>query len=248
MESHRRNDVTPGSRDRRALRRPRLVGLSAFAPVSNAINIYNMIRIATFITLSVLFSASQSSVDATPFSDGRVTVDCVDAVWLRQNGASSLSRDNMCSACARGFTLLRVAGFPFWPSEFEAANASGALWADLDATVADAQACNCTLLVDLFWNIFSLPDVVGEPLGVMTDLSAPSRARDAQLSIARTAAARYDDRVIVGWELTNEFNLLMDLDMSTQNNDCIDTSRARLRRARVRTTYPLRLRCRGRER
>ena len=59
----------------------------------------------------------------------------------------------------------------------------------------------------------------------MTDLSAPSRARDAQLSIARTAAARYDDRVIVGWELTNEFNLLMDLDMSTQNNDCIDTSK-----------------------
>lgn len=85
-------------------------------------------------------------------------------------------------------------------------------WDAVQTAVSDAEAENCSLMLTLFWNTFAFPDIANEPL--------PSIANET--SSTWTLMSRYikemvkavgESKAIVAWEVTNELNLLMDLDM-----------------------------------
>jgi hypothetical protein len=178
--------------------------------------------------LLVLLSAVCAS--AAPSQQPLASVNLVHALWAPWNTtAVSLSgiASAAKSACAeRGFTTVRVAGSPFWPTQgwplYLADEA--AYWAAA-APFADALAAGgCSMVYNLFWDIFVLPDLFGEPLGALVagalgDTSSKSFAtslRYIDAFVGKFAASQ----PVAAWELTNELNLLFDLDMSTQCPCC----------------------------
>ena len=154
-------------------------------------------------------------------TDGRVSVDVVDALWSRVPPStinSTESKAVLCSACSRGFTSLRFAALPFWPRDMNISNVTvmSNIWTAFDSLIVDAKSCNCTLIPSLFWNIFVLPDLFNESLSLLMDTSQVSKARDAQDVLTNEFLTRYNNEsIIVAWELTNELNLLMDTNISS---------------------------------
>ena len=157
------------------------------------------------------------------------SVNLVQALWNVWAGGDGLAATAAAAqaACAgRGFTTLRVAGSPFWPIEWATYKANKTAFFEqarqgMEALVAGG----CTrIIVTLFWNIFALSDLHGEPLGALT-----AGARGAGASTSYAASLAYIDEFVgafkampqvAAWELTNEFNLLYDLDQSGSTNCC----------------------------
>ncbi len=159
------------------------------------------------------------------------SVNMVQALWDAWGTSDATPQQAAASAraaCAgHGFTALRIAASPFWPSEWRAtygAN-STAFFAAARSALDALAAGGCTrLTLTLLWNIFALPDLHGEPLGVMVQ---GARGQAASASYAASLAyidglvgALHDHPAVAAWELTNELNLLMDLDQSQFCNCC----------------------------
>ena len=179
--------------------------------------------------ISSSMKSHKDSMQQIPFS--LVTVDMVDLVWssLNQtNGNRTYARQAMCSACSNGFKLLRFAATPFWPNDVKNALITNPdiYWSAVDGVIEDAKTCGCLLLATLFWNVFAIPDVYNESLGVVitADPDSTSLARAAQDSFIASITTRYgSESTIAVWETVNEFNLYFDLNL-TQQQPCISPS------------------------
>jgi len=126
------------------------------------------------------------------------------------------ARTTMRDACTdRNITLLRVAATGFWPDDLKAWRSDPDAWFAAMATMlADAEQAGCRLILNLFWNAFGIPDLAGEPLHqALTDPTSRSRSWHAEY-IARAAAVAGNSTAVAAWELTNELNLIQDLDLS----------------------------------
>lgn len=168
-------------------------------------------------------TVATSSAAALNISKPFVSVNVVDAWWQyigEVQGSRAESIAHMSDACtAAGFTFIRVSATSYWPDIMrDTWFTNRTAYLDLfDVFVADAEAAGCTLLLDLFWNTFLFADAVGEPLGAITDLSKPSVGRAAMLDFATAMVGRYArNRTVAGWEFGNEWNLLVDLNMTAQ--------------------------------
>lgn len=151
------------------------------------------------------------------------SVNLVHALWAAW-GSDSTPLAGVaaaaCQACSdRGFTTVRVAASPFWPSQWALYMSNETAYWEAAVPFAEAlSAGGCVAVYSLFWNIFALPDLYGEPLGALV---AGARGDSSSRSFA--ASLRYIDafvgrfaqsQSVAAWELTNEFNLLFDLDQS----------------------------------
>lgn len=185
-----------------------------------------------------------STTSASPSSQPLASVNMVQALWDAwgtSDATPAASAAAARAACAdRGFTALRIAASPFWPSEWTAtyqANATAYL-AQARGALDALAAAGCTRLVlTLFWNTFALPDLYNEPLGALAAGArhgAPSRAFAASLAyIDDVVGALHDHPAVAAWELTNELNLLTDLDQSTFCNCCAPGKGTPLARTRA---------------
>lgn len=169
---------------------------------------------------------SASSAASSPPLASVNLVHALWAAWGTTDAPLASIAEAARSACAeRGFSVVRVAGSPFWPQQgwpLYFSNES-AYWAAAAPFAAALETSGCAPIWSVFWNIFALPDYFSEPLGAMVEGArggAPSRSFTASLSYIDAFVSRFAAQPTTGWELTNELNLLMDLDMSTQCPCC----------------------------
>jgi hypothetical protein len=130
----------------------------------------------------------------------------------------TFARESMKHACInRNVTILRVAATGFWPNDVQSwLQDPKTWWTQFSSMIADAEAFGCRLILDLFWNTFALPDLAGEPLRqALTNSSSATRALHLRY-IQGAIQAAGSSRAVLAWELTNELNLLQDLDLSDQ--------------------------------
>lgn len=152
------------------------------------------------------------------------SVNLVHALWASW-GSDPASLTDIATAAkeactVRGFTTVRVGASPFWPSQFSLfLSNETAFWELADPFVDALSQGGCHAVFSIFWNIFGLPDLYGEPLGKMVAGAlgdSTSRSYAASLRYIDAFVGRYGSSpYIAAWELTNEFNLLFDLDQSS---------------------------------
>ncbi len=146
----------------------------------------------------------------------------VDLYWQSAGlgpGNASFVQSLMAEACSRGFTFIRFASTGFWPDDINSTYVlqPAAYWSTMDSLLDAAGKAGCSLMPSLFWQLFSFPDIYGEPAGLMMDVTRPSKSRDAMLAYLTAFVTRYaSNPTIVAWELGNEYNLIADLNMTQQ--------------------------------
>ena len=176
--------------------------------------------------LLLLLLPLPSASSASPLA----SVNMVQALWDAWGSTGTTPQQSAASAQAacsgHGFTALRLAASPFWPSDWHSYSANKTAYFAAARGALDALAAGgCTRLVlTLFWNIFALPDLHGEPLGALAQGArglAPTQSFAASLTyIDEFVGAFAGHPAVAAWELTNELNLLYDLDQSHFCNCC----------------------------
>ena len=118
-----------------------------------------------------------------------------------------------------GFEALEQAGIPFvrfmcsgfWPSENKLyLEDKEAYFQRLDAVVKSAEKHHLGLIASLFWNMSTVPDLVGEPCDQWGN--PQSKTHDYMRRYVQEVVTRYlNSPAIWGWEFGNEYNLGADL-------------------------------------
>jgi hypothetical protein len=179
---------------------------------------------------ALAFAALAALVPAASAAPARAlaATNQVQALWVAWTdgaaGAAVMQRAAADACAARGFTAVRFAASPYWPADWSLLTQNSTdFWARATAGMDALVAGGCTALVpSLFWNIFSLPDLHGEPLGALARgaRGGASAAFDAQLRYIDDFVGRFRDYPIAAWELNNEMNLIVDIDQSETCNSC----------------------------
>ena len=107
--------------------------------------------------------------------------------------------------------FVRFAACGFWPNDFKLYREDKeAYFRLLDGVVKSAEAHGIGLIPSLFWAIFSVPDLVGEPVSAWGD--AASKTRAFMRTYTQEVVTRYvDSPAIWAWEFGNEYSLAADL-------------------------------------
>lgn len=111
----------------------------------------------------------------------------------------------------RGIPFLRFSAGGYWPVEWGLYRTNrDAYFARLDTVVRSAESNHLGLIPSLFWNLATLPDLVGEPIEAWGKPS--SRTVEFMREYTRLVVSRYrSSPAIWGWEFGNEYNLPADL-------------------------------------
>jgi hypothetical protein len=177
------------------------------------------------VALLLLLLCAAAAASPLPAGAPRVSVNVVDALWAAlgqgEGGTPAHMHDSLRQACfAQNLTFIRVAGTAFWPKELAEYTANKTRYLSaVDAVYAAAARNGCRVLLSFFWNIFAVPDLVGEPLGAALRGagSATRRFMAAYVADVVAVAARHP-AAVAAWELGNELNLLADLDMENRTS------------------------------
>jgi hypothetical protein len=154
----------------------------------------------------------------------RVSVNIVDALWSYVGGTpnnASHGKETLASACSRGFTFVRFAAIPYWPSQMKEQyyQNTTSWWEKVDAFLRDAEAAGCQLMPTLWWNTFVFSDVAGEPFQAI--LHEGSKSRSLLFDFINSTVSHFArSRAVVAWELWNELNLLIDQSMQGSTFSC----------------------------
>ena len=111
----------------------------------------------------------------------------------------------------RGIPFLRFSAGGYWPMEWGLYQTNReAYFTRMDTLVRSAESNHLGLIPSLFWNLASLPDLVGEPVEAWGKSS--SRTVALMREYTRLVVSRYrTSPAIWGWEFGNEYNLPADL-------------------------------------
>lgn len=117
-------------------------------------------------------------------------------------------------AADSGVAFIRFWASGFWPREMQLyVERPVDYWAAMDAVVEQAEQYRVRLIPSIFWQSFLWPDICGEPRSAIAD--AGSKTRRAMERYVRELVGRYRERsVILMWEIGNEYNLEVDLDLA----------------------------------
>ena len=181
------------------------------------------------------FEKVNEAVIAAP-TTATISVNQVDLLWARitVGGANACpenvvpcsigtnkTRTSMESAHSLGFNVIRFAVSGFWPVDHQLwVNASTRphYYTALDSVFEDAKRFQMQLIPSLLWNHFSFVDVCHETMSqLMRNTSSCSyqRAQEFVQTIVQRYAVKYAPQ-IKAWEIGNELNLLIDLNMTQQ--------------------------------
>ncbi len=107
--------------------------------------------------------------------------------------------------------FVRFMACGFWPSDWDLyLNDKPAYFARLDELVRCAETNHIGLIPSLFWNMATVPDLVGEPIDQLGNPGSKTVAFIRQYT--REVVTRYrDSRAIWAWEFGNEYALAADL-------------------------------------
>ncbi|MDD2600556.1 MAG: cellulase family glycosylhydrolase [Kiritimatiellae bacterium] len=110
-----------------------------------------------------------------------------------------------------GIPFVRFMACGFWPVDWELyLNDKEGYFSQLDAVVSCAERNQIGLIPSLFWNMATVPDIVGEPMDQLGDPGSKTIAFIRQYT--SEIVQRYKDSpAIWGWEFGNEYNLHVDL-------------------------------------
>lgn len=105
----------------------------------------------------------------------------------------------------------------FWPIDWELyLHDKDAYFNRLDKVVHSAESEKVALIPSLFWNMSTVPDIVGEPLDQWGN--PESRTTAFMREYTKEVVLRYrDSPAIWGWEFGNEYNLAVDLPNASQH-------------------------------
>jgi len=120
-----------------------------------------------------------------------------------QGGLENLSK--------AGIPFVRFMACGFWPVDWELyLNDKESYLRQLDDVVRCAEKNQIGLIPSLFWNMATVPDIVGEPMDQLGNPESKTTAFIRQYT--REVVRRYKESpAIWGWEFGNEYNLHVDL-------------------------------------
>jgi len=112
---------------------------------------------------------------------------------------------------ARKIPFARFSAGGYWPSDWKLYLTNRAEhFARLDGVVKSAERHGIGLIPSLFWQLSTVPDLVGEPVRSWGDTN--SRTHAFMREYTREMVIRYGkSSAILGWEFGNEYNLVADL-------------------------------------
>lgn len=107
--------------------------------------------------------------------------------------------------------FVRFMACGFWPADWDLyLNDRESYFKQLDAIVRCAESNRIGLIPSLFWNMATVPDIVGEPMDQLGNPESKTMAFIRQYTTE--VVTRYQDSAAVwGWEFGNEYNLHVDL-------------------------------------
>ena len=178
--------------------------------------------------LLALCSCSNVAQEQSESSAGLTMVEgqlCLEGKPYRGMGVNYFSlfyrtlKDGSDHSYETGLKQLSEAGIPFvrfmacgfWPSEWELyLNEKEKYFKQLDDVVRSAEKNKIGLIPSLFWNMATVPDVVGEPMDQLGNPESKTIAFIRQY--ASEVVKRYKaSPAIWAWEFGNEYNLHVDL-------------------------------------
>lgn len=118
---------------------------------------------------------------------------------------------------ARGIPFARFSAGGYWPVEWGLYRTNRAEhFARLDGVVRSAERHGVGLIPSLFWQLSTVPDLVGEPCNRWGDTN--SRTIAFMREYTQAVVTRYTaSPAIWGWEFGNEYNLPADLPNAAQH-------------------------------
>jgi hypothetical protein len=122
---------------------------------------------------------------------------------------------------ARKIPFARFSAGGYWPNEWELYQTNRAEhFARLDGVVKSAERHGIGLIPSCFWQLSTVPDLVGEPCNRWGDTN--SRTIAFMREYTRELVTRYGKSpAIWGWEFGNEYNLPADLPNAAQHRPTI---------------------------
>lgn len=173
-------------------------------------------------------SAQEPSPGLTVSADGQLLlrgkpfrgngVNYFNALARALHRADDTSYDDGFKLLAtRQIPFARLMGTAFWPVEMGLYQTNKTAWfARFDAVVKSAERHRIGLIPSLFWNLSTVPDLMGEPCDQWGNAS--SKTHEFMRNYTREVVTRYArSPAIWGWEFGNEFNLAADLPNAAQH-------------------------------
>ncbi len=134
-----------------------------------------------------------------------------------KNPSDTSYRQGLRALSDRGIPFARFMAGGFWPSAQKLYLENEARYfALLDSVVQAAEETGVGLIPSLFWNVPTVPDLVGEPVNQWGNPKSKTHAfmRD----YVRKVVTRYrKSPAIWGWEFGNEYTLMADLPNAAQH-------------------------------
>jgi len=176
-------------------------------------------------SIFIIFQFAYSFAQCLPYltiENGTLVKDCKPYKAIGVNYFDAFYRvlkDPRDKSYVDGFKELSQNGIPFvrvmlggfWPSDWELYQKDKEKYFSLmDEFVKTAEKYNVGLIVTLFWNVSTVPDLVGEPISAWGDPHSKTIAFMKQYT--QEVVNRYKNSPAIWvWEFGNEYNLLIDL-------------------------------------
>jgi hypothetical protein len=191
-----------------------------------------MLKMLSFLNLIVLVLVSCASsanavglfvgADGTLLRDGKtyrgIGVNYYDAFTRTLSQPLLTNYDaGFRELAARKIPFARFSAGGYWPSEWKLYQTNrGEYFVRLDGVVKSAKRHGIGLIPSLFWQLSTVPDLMGEPVSRWGDTN--SRTHKFMRDYTREVVTRYvNSSAIWGWEFGNEYNLVADLPNAAQH-------------------------------
>lgn len=184
--------------------------------------IFSLLFIVPSIVDTYQLKADTCPLGLTVSENGELLKDCKPYKAVGVNYFDAFYRvlkDPTDKSYVQGFEKLSKNGIPFvrmmacgfWPNDWEIyLKDKERYFTLLDDVVKTAEKYNVGIIMTLFWNVSTIPDLVGEPVSAWGD--PESKTISFMKNYTREVVSRYKDSpAIWGWEFGNEYNLIADL-------------------------------------
>jgi len=141
-----------------------------------------------------------------------VGVNYFDAFYRTlRNPADKSYKEGVKKLSQNGIPFIRVMISGFWPKDWELyLKNKEQYFSLLDEFIRTAEEYKIGLVLNLFWNVSTIPDIVGEPISAWSDPNSKTIAFMKEFT--REIVSRYKGSPSVWiWEFGNEYNLVVDL-------------------------------------